>query len=67
MTEYTIFPSIIPEADEPFVDDSYSKQELERMDWDELRGIASEVETDEINGKSDREDIEDFLEGHTRV
>lgn len=62
-----IFPSIVPGSDEEFVDDSYSAKELERLEWDELRSIAAEVESDEINGKSDREAIEEFLEGHKRV
>ena len=62
-----VFPSIIPGRDEPFVDDSYGKKELERMDWNELRSIAKEHPSDEINGHSDRETIEDFLEGETRL
>ncbi len=62
----TIVPPLIPDG-EPFVDDSYSKQELERMEWSEIRAIAAQVESDEINGQSDREDMEDFLEGHKRV
>jgi len=61
-----IFPSILPNG-EPFVDDSYSKGELERMEWDEIRSIAAQVESDEINGQSDREHMEDYLEGHPRV
>ncbi len=61
-----IFPSILPDG-EPFVDDSYSKDELERMEWDEIRAIAAEVESDEINGQSDREQMETYLEGKTRV
>ena len=61
-----IFPSILPDG-EPFVDDSYSQDELERMEWDEIRAIAAEIESDEINGKSDREKMETHLEGHTRV
>lgn len=62
-----IFPSILPGRDEPFVDNEYSKEELERMEWQELRSIAVEVESDEINGHSDKEDMIDFLEGYERV
>lgn len=62
-----LFPSIIPGSDERFVDDSYSRAELERMEWDEIRAIAAEVESDEIDGQSNREDMEAYLEGHTRV
>ncbi len=63
----TLFPSIIPDSDEPFVDDKYQRGELERMEWDEIRSIAKQVESDEINGQSEREAMEEFLEGHTRV
>ena len=63
----TLFPSIIPDSDEEFVDDSYSRQELERMDWDDLRSVASEHPSDEVNGKSNREAIEDALAGEKRV
>jgi len=65
MTE--IPPPLIPDNGEPFVDDSYSSAELERMEWQEIRAIAAQVESDEINGQSDREDMEAFLEGHERV
>lgn len=60
----TIFPSITPSE---WKDDKYSKRELERMDWDEIRSIAAQHESDEINGKSDREAMEEFLAGETRV
>jgi hypothetical protein len=59
--------SLIPDSDDEFVDDAYSRAELERKDWDELRAIASAVETDAVNGKSSREEIEDALTGHKRV
>jgi len=62
-----VFPSILPESDEPYVDDKYTRAELERMDWQTIRGIAAEVESDEITGQSDREEMEAFLEGHERV
>lgn len=61
-----LFPSILP-TDEPFVDDSYSRQELERMEWQEIRSIAAEHPSDEINGQSDRDDMEDFLTGEERL
>ena len=66
MAGHTLFPSILPDNGE-FVDDSYSKQELERMEWQEIRSIAAEIDSDEIDGQSDREDMEAFLEGHERV
>lgn len=60
-----LFPSIIPGDD--FVDDSYSREELERKEWQELRGLAKEHPSDEINGHSEREEIEDFLTGEERL
>jgi hypothetical protein len=60
-----LFPSIIP--GEEFVDDSYTQEELEKMDWQEIRSIAAEVDSEEIDGQSDREDMEEFLEGVERV
>jgi hypothetical protein len=65
MGDHTLWPSILPGED--FVDDSYSREELERMEWDELRGIAARHETDAVNGRSDREEIEDVLEGKQRL
>ena len=56
MANYSIFPSITPD-NEPFVDDSYSKAEA----------IATEYDTDEINGRSDRQEMESWLEGRERL
>lgn len=61
-----IFPSILPNG-EDFVDSEYSREELERMDWQEIRSIAAQVESEEIDGQSDRTEMEDFLEGHERL
>jgi hypothetical protein len=61
-----LFPSIIPEADD-FIDDSYHRRELEDMDWDEIRAIAAEHPTEEVNGKSDREEMEAALTGEKRI
>ena len=66
MANYNIFPSITPD-NEPFVDDSYSRVELERMEWQEIRQIATEYDTDEINGRSDRDKMESWLEGRERL
>ena len=63
----TIFPSILPGRDEPFVDDSYTAAELERMDGNELQSLAAAHPTDEVNGRSKKEDIRDALEGKRRV
>jgi len=66
MSEHTLFPSIVPEG-EDFVDNQYTAAELDRMEWQEIRAIAAQVDSDEITGQSDREDMEDYLEGHKRV
>jgi hypothetical protein len=65
MAEHTLWPSILPEED--FVDNQYTKEELERMEWQEIRSIAAQHPSDEINGQSSQEDMVDFLEGEARV
>jgi len=58
--------SLIPDGEE-FVDDSYSAGELDRMDGRELQSLAAEHPTDEVNGKSKKEEIRAALEGKKRV
>jgi len=67
MANYSIFPSIIPGKDEPFVDDSYSRSELANKEWDELRNIAKNHPKESVNGKTDRETIIDELTNEKRV
>lgn len=62
-----IFPSILPDSDDEFVDDSYSRAELDRMDGNELQRLAARHPTDTVNGHSTKEDIRDALEGEPRV
>ena len=62
-----VFPSILPGRDEPFVDDSYSTAELDRMDGNELQSLAAKHPTDEVNGRSKADDIREALEGKKRV
>ena len=62
-----IFPSIIPDSDDEFVDDSYDRRELERKDYPELKSLAANHPTDEVHGKMSKEDIVDGLEGKTRL
>lgn len=62
-----IFPSIVPGRDEPFVDDEYSRAELERLNGNELQSLAAKHPTDEVNGRSKADDIRDALEGEKRV
>jgi len=60
--------SFIPDSDgEAFVDDKYSAAELERLDGRELQSLAAKHPTDEVNGKSKKEDIREALEGKERV
>jgi len=59
--------ALIPDSDDPFVDDTYSAAELERMDGRELQSLAAEHPTDDVNGRSSAEDIRDALEGAERV
>ena len=61
-----IFPSILPDG-EPFVDDSYSQEELERMEWDEIRSIAADHESDHVHGQMSKDELVEALEGKTRV
>ena len=66
MMTNTLFPSIVPDGDE-FVDDSYSRQELERKEYPELKSLAADHPSDEVHGKMSAEDIVDGLEGKTRL
>jgi hypothetical protein len=67
MPDHTLFPSILPDNDEPFVDDSYSRQELDRMERPELQSLAAKADIEGVNGQSSNEDIRDALEGHERL
>jgi len=59
--------ALIPDDDAEFVDDSYSAEELDRMDGNELQSLAAEHPTDEVNGHSTAEEIRAVLEGKERV
>lgn len=41
----------------------YTREELEAMDWQDLRGLAAEADTDAIDGKSERAEIVAYLTG----
>ena len=60
-----IFPSILPGRD--FVDDKYSRGELERKEYSELKSIAAEHPSEEIHGRMSKADLVDGLEGLERV
>jgi len=67
MAKHSLFPSILPDGEEDFVDDAYHRSELEDMEWDALRQVAAEHPSDAVNGKSEREAIVDALTGEERV
>lgn len=60
-----IFPSILPGED--FVDDSYSRAELARMEWSELRSVAADHPKETVDGQTEREKVIDELTGEKRV
>lgn len=62
-----VFPSILPGRDEPFVDDSYTEAELERMDGNELQSVAARHPCEDVNGHSTAEEIREALVGRERV
>ena len=63
----TLFPSILPNG-EDFVDDSYSEQELRRMDYaTELKPLASQHPTDEVDGSASADEIVEALTGEKRI
>lgn len=57
--------SFIPDTE--FVDDKYTARELARLDGNELQSLAAKHPTEEVNGKSKKEDIREALEGAKRV
>lgn len=65
MADYSLFPEILPDSD--FVDDSYHEAELERLDWAELRSVAAAHPCEEVNGRSEAEEIIATLTGKQRV
>jgi hypothetical protein len=67
MADYSIFPSILPSEDKPFVDNEYSKEELDRLNGNELQSLAAKHPTDEVNGQSPAKEIKEALEGEERV
>jgi len=63
----SLFPSIIPGSDDEYVDDSYNTGELEKKDYDELRQIAAEHESDAVNGRMGKDELREKLAGMQRV
>ncbi len=61
-----VFPSILP-SEGDFVDDSYSRQELEQKEYPELQTIAAEVDSDDVHGKMSKDDIVDGLVDKPRL
>ena len=60
-----VFPSILPGRD--FVDERYTRRELERMEWDELRQIAARHPTDDVHGRMGKHEMIDGLTDKKRV
>lgn len=67
MAEYSVFPSLLPDSDEPFVDSTYQRRELEKKDYADLRQIAAEYPSDDVNGRMDQETLVENLTGKERV
>jgi hypothetical protein len=65
MAKPSLFPSILPDAD--FVDDTYSEDELNRKDYDELRQIAADHESESVHGRMGKDELVEALEGLQRV
>lgn len=59
-----IFPSITPEKASDNGDPVFDREELESMDYEELRALAAQVETDAINGKSTKLEMIDYFATH---
>jgi hypothetical protein len=63
----TLFPSITPD-NEPFIDDSYQRAELERMDYaTELKPLAAEHPSDDVDGSMSAAEIVEALTGEQRI
>jgi len=66
MAEYSLFPSLLPE-DEAFVDDQYQRRELERKDYNELKSIAAEHESEDVHGRMSESELVEGLAGLERI
>jgi len=51
------------EPEETTEDGGYSESELEDMEYSELREMAVEADTDEINGRSSKDEIVGYFAG----
>lgn len=67
MADYTLYPSILPGRDEPFVDSKYGRAELERKDYQTLREIAAAHPSEDVDGRMPQDAIIAGLEGKERV
>lgn len=62
-----IFPSLVPESASDNGDEVYTKEELKDMDYDELRQMAANVDSDAINGKSTKMEIISYFAGQATM
>lgn len=60
-----VFPSILPGRD--FVDERYTRRELQRMEWDELRNIAARHPSEDVHGRMGKHEMIDGLIDKKRV
>jgi len=65
--EHRLFPSILPDADDEFVDNRYTEGELEGMEYPELKSIAAEHPSDDVHGRMGKQELRNNLEGLERV
>lgn len=64
--QYSVFPSILP-SDEPFVDDKYQEKELQRKDYNELKSIAAEHDSEDVHGRMSADELVKGLTGKERL
>ena len=67
MANHTLFPSILPDSDNPFVDSCYTEQELKKKEYAELKSIAATHESDSVNGRMKKKELIENLAGLERV
>jgi len=65
--QFSVFPSIIPNDEGEFIDNTYTEAELERKDYHELKSIAAEHESEEVHGQMTQDDMIQGLTGLERL
>jgi len=62
-----LFPSILPDSDDGFQDDTYLRPELEKKEYPELQSIAAEHPSEEVHGRMSETELLEGLTGLQRV